>query len=262
MLSEHLWLATPLHGLAAAIYAPSQVKARVADGMEVTIIEQTAYPFEETVTFIINPAQAVNFPLMLRIPEWCTNARIRVNEEKDTGAERGTFITIAREWKQGDRVELFLPMETKISRWENNSAGVERGPLVYALAIAEEWKKYPDWHRDSIVDAFPAYEILPKSAWNYGLILDTLALSKSLEYHSGKQVPAQPWAPDAVPVYFTAKARQIPSWKLNKMGHTDPLPLSPVRSSAKEETVKLVPVGATRLRVSYLPVIRKDHLPN
>jgi uncharacterized protein len=255
MLSEHLWLATPQNGLAAAVYAPSEVRARVTGGTQVTIIEETAYPFKETIIFTINPDRTVQFPLMLRIPEWCGNAQITVNGEKENGTKKGTFITIGREWKKGDKVELRLPMETKITRWENNAAGVERGPLVYALAIEENWKKYPDWHRDSIVDAFPAYEILPASAWNYGLILDTLALNKSLEYHVNGQVPGQPWTPDAVPVYFTAKARQIPSWKLNKLGHTDPLPPSPVRSSAKEETIRLLPIGATRLRVSYMPVI-------
>ena len=34
-----------------------------------------------------------------------------------------------------------LPMKVTVSRWHENSAAVERGPLVYALRMEEEWKK-------------------------------------------------------------------------------------------------------------------------
>ncbi|MCK7480472.1 MAG: glycoside hydrolase family 127 protein [Candidatus Moduliflexus flocculans] len=43
-LAEHLWLATADGGLAAAIYGPSAVRAKVGEGTEVGIAEDTAYP--------------------------------------------------------------------------------------------------------------------------------------------------------------------------------------------------------------------------
>ena len=47
---------------------------------------------------------------------------------------------INREWKTGDVVELQLPMHVFKSTWYENSIAVERGPLVYALKMTEEWK--------------------------------------------------------------------------------------------------------------------------
>ena len=42
--AEHLWMATPGNGLAAVLYAPCQVTAKVGDGTEVTIAEATRLP--------------------------------------------------------------------------------------------------------------------------------------------------------------------------------------------------------------------------
>ncbi len=261
MFNEHLWMATPQNGLVAAFYAPSEVKAKVADGTAVTISEETGYPFKDRITFVVNPAKKVSFPLMLRIPGWCNNAKIKINGEEGPEAKAGTFITLQRDWKAGDKIELSLPMDIKVSRWAYNSAGVERGPLAFALAVEEDWKKYdwkekyPDWKSNRITGPYPYYEIFAKSPWNYGLLLDENNPANSFQVNVKDEIPAQPWAPDASPVYLTAKAKRISEWKPNKYGHTDPLPMSPVKSDGKEEPVKLLPYGATRLRISYMPVI-------
>jgi DUF1680 family protein len=66
--AEHLWLATPDDGLAAAIYAPSVVQAKVGPGTEVRISEETAYPFGGTVELVVETPNDVAFPLYLRLP--------------------------------------------------------------------------------------------------------------------------------------------------------------------------------------------------
>ena len=48
---QNLWYATADNGVAALVYAPSNVTAKVANGIEVRIQEQTAYPFDETHPF-------------------------------------------------------------------------------------------------------------------------------------------------------------------------------------------------------------------
>ena len=53
--AEHLWMATANDGLAAVLYSPSKVKAKVAGGAEVEITETTEYPFNGKITFTIAP---------------------------------------------------------------------------------------------------------------------------------------------------------------------------------------------------------------
>jgi len=253
-LAHHLWMATPDNGLATVVYAPCEVTAKVADGQEVTIVEETEYPFKENVTLRIKKANAA-FPLVVRIPGWCNAAKIHINNEKGPAAKAGTFVKLERTWKSGDVVKLHFPMEIRTSAWENNSVGIERGPLAFALAVEEEWRKFPDWHRGDVEDDWPQWEVHPKSAWNYGLIIDR-DNPKSLKLEV-RDVPDQPFAPDDAPVRITAEARKIPDWKLNEHKNAAAVPKSPVKTSEPKESVTLLPFGATRLRVAYIPVVEE-----
>ncbi len=80
--AEHLWLATADNGLAAALYSPSEVKAKVAGGAEVRIVEDTGYPFGDFVDFTVRTDREVGFPLYLRVPGWAKNAVIAHQREE------------------------------------------------------------------------------------------------------------------------------------------------------------------------------------
>ena len=49
--AEHLVLATPDNGVATALYAACKAVVKVADGKEITLYEETNYPFEEDIRF-------------------------------------------------------------------------------------------------------------------------------------------------------------------------------------------------------------------
>src|SRR4051812_3156257 len=105
--ARHLWYATAGVGLAAYIYAPCTVTAKVVGGVAVTIEEETRYPFDESIEFSVMPAKPVKFPLYLRVPAWCSEARVAVNgKAADVKPAAGQVVCIDREWKAGDRVEL------------------------------------------------------------------------------------------------------------------------------------------------------------
>jgi hypothetical protein len=254
MLTENLWMATATKGLSAMVYAPSRVQAKVGNGINVTIREETEYPFSDKIVFHIDPAKEAEFPIQLRIPQWCKRPVIRINGDTSRQVQPGMFALLERTWKKGDKVELTLPMDVHVSRQENNAMGVERGPLVYALAIDENWLPQPDWRRDSILDDFPAYEILPQSAWNYAIVLDSELPGEAFTIVSSSPVPLQPWSQKSVPVHIKAKGKKLPGWKLNEVNNPLPLQQSPVASAEKPEDIKLIPFGATRLRITYLPV--------
>ncbi|MDR0811836.1 MAG: glycoside hydrolase family 127 protein, partial [Paludibacter sp.] len=86
-----LWAATADSGLAVMAYAPSTVTAYVADSVQVSFAENTAYPFSETITLTLTTAQTVNFPLKLRIPAWCNAPEIKVNDVVQNDVESGSF---------------------------------------------------------------------------------------------------------------------------------------------------------------------------
>ena len=73
-----LFMSSNDNGLVAAVYAPCEVKT-VVRGVDVHIVEETEYPFRETIRLTVNPATPLSFPLHLRIPAWATGATIAVN---------------------------------------------------------------------------------------------------------------------------------------------------------------------------------------
>jgi hypothetical protein len=258
--AEHLWLASSENGLAAVLYAPCVVKARAGagDGTEVTITEETRYPFEDTVRLIFSNPQAARFPLYLRIPSWCEKPEVKVNGADEwhgsiqsTGG--GAYICVKRIWSNGDRLELRLPMKTTVRKWRknNNSVSVERGPLTYALKIGEKQVR-----TGGGTDAWPAFEILPTTPWNYGLVLDESDPAASFELViKDWDGTKQPFDAETAPLELHAPAARIPGWKLDQHGLVGKLSPSPVKSTEPVETVTLIPMGCARLRISAFPTI-------
>ncbi|MDR1918036.1 MAG: glycoside hydrolase family 127 protein, partial [Tannerellaceae bacterium] len=139
--AEHLWLVTPDNGLAAVLFCASSVRAKVGDGTEVTLTEEGNYPFEEQVRLRLETPNEVDFPLYIRIPQWCKDARILINGQA-TGLKpaAGQYARLHRSWKTGDRVTVDLPMSLQLRQWavNQNSLSVNYGPLTFSLKIDEQ----------------------------------------------------------------------------------------------------------------------------
>jgi hypothetical protein len=251
--AEELWLATSDGGLCASLYAPSEVTAKVAHGLTVTVVETTDYPFADTVELKVATARPVRFPLYLRIPRWSGPPQLQVNGQTLRVEGRpGSYLVVAREWKEGDTLTLRLPMSLGVRTWakNHNSVSVHLGPLAFSLKIGEKWARYGG------TDTWPEQEVFPTTPFNYGLVLKPGKPADSFTIHpGGKPLAANPFTPETVPLSLTARARRIPEWTLDANGLLKPLPKSPVKSKEAEETVTLIPMGAARLRISAFPVI-------
>ena len=267
---KNLWMATNDNGIAAVLYNSCEVKAKVGDGTPITIKETTNYPFEETIRYEIKTPKAVSFPLYLRIPAWCKNAKVIVNG-KPISAEllSGTYARLTRTWKTGDKVELTLPMEITMKTWEKNknSVSVNYGPLTLSLQIDERYEQMDSkksaigdskWQAGVDQEKWPSFEIYPASAWNYGLSVDQQNpnLSFTIEH--------KPWPKDnfpftttASPLIVKAKGKIITEWVVDKYGLCGLLPQSPVVTNEPIQEIKLLPMGACRLRISAFPVVSK-----
>ncbi|OOQ57292.1 beta-L-arabinofuranosidase domain-containing protein [Mucilaginibacter pedocola] len=256
--TQNLWYATPDNGLAALVYSPSDVKAVVADGKEVTFKEETAYPFGDVIKFTLNTkAKQLAFPLHLRIPAWCKKATISVNGKVLQEPAGNQIVQVSREWKNGDVVELTLPMHIYKNNWFENSMSVERGPIVYALKIGEEVKHVQITDKDSVDYGKGYNEVHPTTPWNYALIAvgdDKLADQYRVE--NAAAMTNYPWSAAKAPIQLKTKGKRVPSWGLyNDMTGQVPFSIGYGLETSKEEDIILIPYGCTRLRISQFPLV-------
>ncbi len=262
---EGAWMATADNGLAAQLYTAGSVTAKVGEnGVPVTLSEDTQYPFDDTIRIAVRAGSPVEFPLYLRIPSWTEGASLQLNGKRmDIAIRPSAYVKVTGVWKTGDRVEIHFPSKPKLRTWERNkgSVSVDYGPLTFSLRIQEEYKKVETtknaisdsrWQPEADAAKWPSFEILPKSAWNYGLLSGS-----TFEVIHRKTAPgAYPFTNDAAPIEIKASGKLIPQWRLDENGMCGVLPASPVNTDQPTQELTLVPMGGARLRISAFPVVK------
>ena len=248
---QNLWHATSDGGVAALLFAPSEVMMKVADGIDLKVMEETGFPFREEVNFTFELSENATFPFHLRIPAWTNGASISINGSPWNGKVDQQVAVINRTWKSGDKVNLKMPMELKASIWHDFSRTIERGPLVYSLKIKDkrETKDRNDQYR-----AFQ--EVFPVDDWNYGLIQEDLDnLLTSVKVINREWNGDYPWNLENAPVELKMKGLKIPEWKL-----VNGAPVFPAfwgdysAGNIAINEITLVPYGCTTLRITEFPV--------
>ena len=209
--------------IVAALFGPGRLATEVA-GTRLTIHEETRYPFEQTVSFVVSPEQPVRFTMTVRIPEWCRRPAITINGRPVTERPTpGSFYPIEREWHPGDRVVLELPFELALKRWPDDGISLEFGPLTLSLPVAapleidtaDDWAQTPTEFRLSgpqrRVPGFPAYRLTPASHWAYALAVDehTLAQVAKVTWNDPAGFPLDL---DTPALRVSVPARQVKDW--------------------------------------------------
>jgi len=117
------------------------------------LTQQTSFPEEQGTTLLISAAQPVNVDLKLRIPYWAKTGIVRVNGHVVPAfADAGSYLIFRGPWKNGDRVELSLPMHLHAAPMpdKNTVQAVMYGPLVMAAKFKEEPRD--NWYRHFTAD--------------------------------------------------------------------------------------------------------------
>jgi hypothetical protein len=120
-------------GVYVNLYIPSTLNW--AQGrQQFSLTQKGSYPFESLIKFELKASHASEFDLNFRIPSWAEGASISINGKR--GSEpivHGSFATIRREWKNGDRIELELPLAKRLEPIDTQhpkTVALLSGPLV------------------------------------------------------------------------------------------------------------------------------------
>jgi hypothetical protein len=127
-------------GVYVNLFTPSSVHWTDGSG-QFGLTQQTKYPFENTVQIQVAASQPVDYTMYVRIPGWATpDPVLSVNGKRVTDTvQPGTFAAIRRTWKDGDRLELELPMPLRLEPVDvqhSDQVALLRGPLVL-FAVAD-----------------------------------------------------------------------------------------------------------------------------
>ena len=131
-------------GVYVNLYMPSTLKWTAGDGAHLALTQSTAYPIDGRIEMVMKASKSAEFALRLRIPKWAAvagqAAEIRVNGLAVNAPVDKGFATLRRKWKDGDRVELNLPMPMRleaIDAQHPDTVALVRGPLVL-FALTED----------------------------------------------------------------------------------------------------------------------------
>ncbi|WP_284242091.1 glycoside hydrolase family 127 protein [Paenibacillus glycanilyticus] len=127
------------------LYIGSESEMLIGD-IPVTLKQQTNYPWAGAVGLTVTPEQEASFEIRLRIPEWCAQYELQVNEQAVSFELVNGYAVIDRVWSPGDRIHLDLDMPVHLVEVHPNvtthsdKAAIRRGPMLYCLESVDNEK--------------------------------------------------------------------------------------------------------------------------
>ena len=217
------WMISRDDGLCAMGYAPCSVRYRLS-GASVRVDVESDYPASGSVHITVHTDTKAAFPIHLRIPEWANGATVAVDGEI-LPAQAGGFVTLNRDWQDGDEILLTLPMAVRRLPAFHQAVSVVRGPLrfVYAPKTVE--------HEDTL-----SAEI------GFAVALVGGEEIRVVEHMDGS-------------VVLAARVAPLPRWGMRAASCDQPPIVLSDADVAKAFDAELVPYAEAVIRLAVLPVL-------
>ena len=130
-----IYLRSPA-GVYVNLYVPSKLRWNTG-GAVCGLTQQTKYPLDSDgqVQIQVAASRPTEFTVFLRIPAWAERSPlVSVNGLRiNSPVQAGSFAAIRRTWKDGDRIDLELPMALRLEAVDQqhpNLVALSRGPVV------------------------------------------------------------------------------------------------------------------------------------
>ena len=109
--------------------------------------QETAFPAEQGTTLRIKTAAPHTRTIHVRIPAWAADGgSVKINgRELEAFAQPGSYLSLTREWRDGDKIEIALPMQlhTEPLPGDPTLRAALYGPLVLAADLGPGPKDGP-----------------------------------------------------------------------------------------------------------------------
>lgn len=184
---------------------------------KLTVRQETSFPLRDTTALVLHADEPVALALRLRIPAWTApGVTLKINGALQPVAARPqSYLTVRRTWREGDRVELTLPMRLQLHRATDDpeTAAILYGPLVLAGALGRE-----DFPNDRQADHL-ALDFWPTPAVPV-LVSDDADLTRwikpvdGLPLHFRTAGAGRPADVELLPLYALHHQRYTVYWKL------------------------------------------------
>ncbi|HKT48197.1 MAG TPA: beta-L-arabinofuranosidase domain-containing protein [Candidatus Acidoferrales bacterium] len=104
--------------------------------------QETNFPEEERTTLTVKAEKPVELAVNIRVPYWATRGgTVKLNGEAlPAFSSPSSYLTIKRVWKDGDRIQVDLPMSLRIEAMPDDSTiqAAMYGPLVLGGRLGNE----------------------------------------------------------------------------------------------------------------------------
>ena len=136
------------------LFIGSNAEIDLSTKNRINLEQRTQYPWKGNITLKVNPKEEAKFKVKLRIPGWAigmenpyglyhsnfeSGVALKLNGKTIDAVASDGYVTIDREWKKGDLINLSLPMQPRWVQANDKVNALEgmavlaAGPIIYGF---------------------------------------------------------------------------------------------------------------------------------